>query len=237
MQPTESAIAIAKALASELLGLWDGKQCIEYLKAHDYHWRQMEWIGWYFELRAKQILSADLNGSAGPTVGNVAIDYAVNGEPWDFKAHPTKPNDSWVYLNDREAVDTCALHLGGIGWVIAVGEADYDTDGSFKKWHDSLKGGKSSYEMDRIARGAPSRRRKRAFKCTHFLIAKVESTSQINDAITAGLLTAGMQSGQRNSNGRARRAKYGIHMTRANNAIGGPHILLFRYPPLPEAAN
>ncbi len=231
MQPSDTALAIAKALAADLLGRWDGKQCIEYLKDADYNWKQMEWIGWYFELRAKEILGRSLGGGVGPSVGNVTIDYAVKGEPWDFKAHPTKPKDGWMYLNDVEAVDTCALHFGGIGWIIAVGEAEYDTDGTFKQWHDELKGEPSEYERERFARGAPSRRRKRSFNCTHFLIAKVESPNQINDAMEAGLLSARMQSGQRNSNGRPRRAKYGIHMTRAEAAIGGRHMVVFRYPP------
>lgn len=231
--PTGTAIAIVKALAKELLGKWDGKQCIEFLRKHDYQWRQMEWIGFYFEFRAKQILSSTLGGGTGPTIGNVTIDYAVQGEPWDFKAHPKRPNDGWVYLNDVDGVDTCALHLGGIGWVIAVGNATYDMDGSFKQWHDDLKGERSAYEVERIARGARSRRRKCSFECTHFLVAKVEGPQAIAGAIADNILTAGMQRGQRNSNGQSRRAKYGIHMTRAEAGGGGQHLLVFRYPPLP----
>lgn len=230
-QQPATAVAIVKELAKELLGRWDGKECIEFLRSHDYNWRQMEWIGFYFEFRAKQILSKAMSGGVGPTIGNVTIDYAVRGEPWDFKAHATKPNDAWVYLNDVEAVDTCALHLGGVGWVIAVGIAEYDTDGSFKRWHDEQKGAKSAYETERIARGAPSRRRKRSFACTHFLVAKVTDKAQIARAIENRMLTAKMQKGQRNSNGKARRAKYGIHMTRALGAEGSKHIVVFRYPP------
>jgi hypothetical protein len=230
-QQPATAVAIVKELAKELLGRWDGKECIEFLRSQDYNWRQMEWIGFYFEFRAKQILSKAMAGGAGPTIGNVTIDYAVRGEPWDFKAHPSKPSGGWVYLNDVAAVDTCALHLGGIGWVIAVGEAEYDEDGSFKRWHDDLKGERSVYEAERIARGAPSRRRKRSFKCTHFIVAKVDDTKQISQAIEDRLLTAKMQAGQRNSNGKTRRAKYGIHLTRALGAEGSKHMLVFRYPP------
>ena len=59
---TRTAIQIAKTLAAELLGVWDGKQCVEYLQKHNYQWKQMEWIGWYFEHRAKQILDAKTIG-------------------------------------------------------------------------------------------------------------------------------------------------------------------------------
>jgi hypothetical protein len=230
-QQPATAAAIVKELAKELLGRWDGKECIEFLRSHDYNWRQMEWIGFYFEYRAKQVLSRAMSGGVGPTIGNVTIDYAVRGEPWDFKAHPVKSNDGWVYLNDVEAVNTCALHLGGIGWVIAVGNAEYDDDGSFKRWHDEMKGEKSAYEAERIARGAPSRKRKRSFECTHFIVAKVADAEQIAGAINDRLLTAKMQAGQRNSNGKARRAKYGIHLARALGAGGGKHMVVFRYPP------
>jgi hypothetical protein len=230
-QQPATAVAIVKELAKELLGRWDGRECIEFLRSHDYNWRQMEWIGFYFEFRAKQILSRTMSGGVGPTIGNVTIDFAVQGEPWDFKAHPTKPNDGWIYLNDVEAVDTCALHLGGIGWVIAVGNAEYDTDGSFKQWHDEMKGEKSAYETERIARGAPSRRRKRSFDCSYFVVAKVSNPSNIGGAVKEGLLTAKMQSGQRNSNGKARRAKYGIHLSRAMQVVNSSHMIVFRYPP------
>lgn len=230
MKPSATSITIAKTLASELLGTWHGKKCIRYLKKHDYQWRQMEWIGWYFEHRAKQILAGRMKVGPGPKVGNVAIDFVVQNQAWDFKAHPTKPNDGWIYLNDVEAVDACATHLGGIGWVIAVGNAVYDEDGSFKKWHDALKGSVSQYERDRVLRGARSRRRKKSFTCTHFLVAQALTISQITDAINAGLLKATMQKGQRNSNGGTRRAKYGMHMTRAAQSAGKPPIMIFAYP-------
>ena len=229
--PNSNAIAIVSALARELLGTWDGRSCIEYLRHHDYQWRQMEWIGFYFEFRARQILASSMGGGIGPTIGNVTIDYAVRNEAWDFKAHPAKPRGGWVYLNDVEAVDTCALRLGGIGWVIAVGNATYDIDGSFKAWHDGLKGKQSAYETERIARGAPSRRRKRSFECTHFLVVRVESPEGIRSAVRERVLKADMQTGQRNSNGLARRAKYGLDMSRAEASFGGRHVLVFRYPP------
>ncbi len=232
--PPNTALRAVKALAVELLGEWDGKNCIEFLRKHNYNWKQMEWIGWYFEFRAKQILKDALGGGPGPSIGNVVIDFAIAGEPWDFKAHPSKRNDGWIYLNDVEAVDTCAAHLGGIGWIIAVGEAAYDTDGSFKAWHAELKGGESAYEAERKRRGAASRKRKTSFRCTHFLVAKVASADQIKAATDAGLLKANMQAGQRNADGKPRRSKYGIHMSRASAGVGGEHMVVFRYPPASE---
>lgn len=223
---------IARALAGELLGSWDGIRCIEYMRATGCkNWAQTEWIGFYFEHRAKQILAKTIGGEPGPKIGHVAIDYAVKGQPWDFKAHSIKKYGGWAYLNDVEAVDTCALHLGGIGWIIAVGTAEHDEDGSFRDWHERLKGAPSRYSRERQARGAPSRPRKRSFNCSHFLIAKVFSPEQISAAMDAKLLRSDMQIGQRNSDGSARRPKYGIHMKRAEASVGGPHMLVIRYPP------
>lgn len=230
MKPSLTSMRIARNLAAELLGKWDGRKCIRYLQKHDYQWRQMEWIGWYFEHKAKGILAECMRVDTGPKIGNVTIDYLVENKPWDFKAHASQPNDGWIYLNDVEAVDACVTHLGGIGWVIAVGNAVYDEDGSFKQWHDELKGSVSKYEQRRVLRGARSRRRKKSFTCTHFIIAQASTLDQIREAIGAGILNATMQKGQRNSNGKSRRAKYGIHISRAQKAASQPPITVFVYP-------
>jgi hypothetical protein len=65
-------------------------------------------------------------------------------------------------------------------------------------------------------------------------VAKVADKKQISRAIEERLLTSKMQAGQRNSNGKARRAKYGIHLTRALSAEGSKHMVVFRYPPPDE---
>ena len=74
-------------------------------------------------------------------------------------------------------------------------------------------------------------RANRSFNCTYFLIVKVTSPEEIEQAVRAKLLSTRMQAGQRNADGSSRRAKYGVHMTRATAAIGGAHMVVLRYPP------
>ena len=87
-------------------------------------------------------------------------------------------------------------------------------DGSFKAWHDSLKGGRSGYETARIARGAPSWRRKASFAVEHLLVIEFRSLAEIEAGVRAGWLSRNMQQGQRNADGSDRRAKYGVHVER-----------------------
>jgi hypothetical protein len=203
-----NAHKIRNFLLQNLPSHWDGKQCILELKKADYHWRQMEWIGWYYEWKAKILLKKELGGNDGPVFGNVEFDYELDGV-WDFKTHPSQSND-WTYLNDVEAVNECLMKKEHLGWVIAVGEATYDDSGEFKVWHDKLKGKMSYYEEERIRRGAPSRKRKVSFRLEDILIVEFGSIEEINESIQQGWLRNDMQRGQRNSGGTPRNAKYGL---------------------------
>ncbi len=150
---------IARYLTERLPRYWDGKACIEELRHADYQWKQMEWIGWWFEYRAMQLL-APLGAQVGPTFGSVTFDCSLNGV-WDFKTHPRKPKESGhAYLNDEEAVDSCIASHQHLGWIIAVGTAVYDETGDFKRWHDELKGAESKYVAAGRKTGRKSRKRK-----------------------------------------------------------------------------
>jgi hypothetical protein len=212
---------IAQCLWNGLPKIWDGRTCVEHLRVHNYHWRQTEWIGWYFEHEATRLLTSALGGGRGPTYGHVDFDYQVNGLVLDFKAHVRKPRDGWVFLNDVSAVNTCIDEHGGVGWVIATGVATYDEDGTFKAWHDAMKGDESAYVVARRLRGAPSRRRKSAFLLTDIIVAVVRTRLDMLAVIDEKLFTSRMQAGQRNSDGSQRAAKYGLHASRVSEVVLG----------------
>jgi len=186
-------------------------QCVQELKLADYNWRQMEWIGWWFEYKAKEILSA-LGAMPGSAFGSVKFDCFLDGV-WDFKSHP-QGTKTWAYLNDEDAVDECLKQHHHLGWLIAVGDAEYDLSGMFKQWHDALKGKPSAYVVEGKAIGRRSRRRKSAFKLQAIIWVEFRSGTELQDAIRAGWMCAGMQQGQRNSNGAARKPKYGFSLPR-----------------------
>lgn len=203
---------IREILESYIPRIWDGRYCILELREADYNWRQMEWMGWYFEYKARNTLIENIGGSVGRTYGSTTIDYR-NNHSWDFKVHPINSSGHpWAIMNDCDAVNTCIENEGGMGFIIALGRAQYnDTNNSFKLWHDELKGGISEYEKDRIRRRAPSRRRKTQFEIVDYLMIYLNSTEELEKAIDERWLGYA-QRGWRNADGSPRKEKYKIQV-------------------------
>lgn len=195
--------AIGRGIPAE----WDGKEAITYLKDRDYQWRQMEWIGWYFERRAKEILDrSGLPLSQPFRHGSVAFDVALGACTFDLKAHVSKPRSDWIVLNDREAIEACLRETGSWGAIIACGDAEKDEDGGFKAWHDAMKGETSAYEIERVRRGARSRKRKTAFHLGSLVALCLDSPDAVREAYAKGWMKD-FQTGMRNADGSIRRSK------------------------------
>ena len=171
----------------------------------------MEWIGWWFEHKAKEILTAH-GATEARDFGSVKFDCFLDGV-WDFKSHPNGKS-KWAYLNDEDAVNECLSTYRHIGWIIAVGKAEYDSNGLFKRWHDALKGEPSDYVQEGNLIGRSSRRRKTSFELEAIVWVEFRSQEELEIAIEAGWIRRGMQQGQRNSNGRPRKSKYGFCLSR-----------------------
>lgn len=184
-----------KERLTQLPRIWDGKSCILELKNADFNWQQMEWLGWYFEYKAKELLEGD-SAFPGDKYGNVAFDLrkTIN---WDLKTSATK--NKKVILNDKEAMDQSIDKDGFHGEIIALFDADYDTDRSFQQWHSNLKGGKSKYEVEREKRTLNSRRRKKSAK----LVSLIFVIFGRDDLQSLSMMSQG-----RNSNGAPRKVKY-----------------------------
>ena len=166
------------------------------------NWRQMEWIGFWFEHFISKNLPSyefDSENQFGKTKFDLSRDFL-----WDLKAHPNQVDK--LILNDRDAIQTCLLQRGGLGFIILSGDVVYDESGEFKTWHDNLKGGVSTYEHERVSRKAPSRKRKISFTPTSIEGFWFNSFSQIEDCINTGVMGE-FQKGMRNSNGVARNSK------------------------------
>lgn len=193
----DAARKILDAL-KELHVEWDGRKAILEMKENGCrHWRQMEWIGFYFEFLCQERLSGMLQ-MPGPCYGRVSFDGFLS-VPWDFKAHVVN-SGSKVIVNDWQAIHQAVAAHGCMGLLLAEGTAIYnDYSMSFKKWHDNLKGGRSIYEQERIARGAWSRIRKTSFRLVRL------SCIKIDENLLSNSLT--FQKGFRNANGRPRRPK------------------------------
>ena len=190
-----------KTKLQSLSKIWDGKNCILQMKNNNSsHWRQMEWIGFYGEYAIRKALSNQTTIKLqGDTFGKVIFDLA--GEiNWDIKTHPNSSTSA--ILNDCEATDLSIAKNTYHGLIVLCVDCQFDSTGDFKEWHDQLKGGKSDYERKRVARGAPSRKRKVSAKLTDIKLILLDNINikQLGRA----------QEGWRNSDGGARKSKYSI---------------------------
>ena len=200
---SKNLIEELEKLLAQMPVTWDGHKAILEMRGSGYpHWKQMEWIGFYFQFLCDTKLPP-LVKIPGPKYGKVEFD-GFSEIPWDFKAHPDKnangQENKSVIVNDRLAIAKAIKQFGGAGLILAIGDAKYnDEDRSFQVWHQELKGGLSEFEKQRILRKAPSRLRKTAFRLREVKIILLD------DKAVQGL--GSFQEGFRNSDGSPRNAK------------------------------
>lgn len=185
---------------------WDGKKSVLELKEADYQWRQMEWWGFYFEYKARQLLEGVCE-IPGEKFDRVEFDLkrTIN---WDLKAKAIRSDDQRVILNDVSAMQESIMCHGAHGEIIALCDVEYnDEDRSFQKWHDELKGGPSKYEIERRQRTSASRYRKTRAQLSEILFVIVNKGD-------LGSLSE-MKQG-RNANGAPRPPKYMLDIENLN---------------------
>lgn len=205
MNSREICQAIHQALSRELHQFWDGRESILFMKDNGCrNWRQMEWPGWFFQFQCERILSRLCGFQIpGPAYGRVQFD-GLYTFPWDFKVHTNNAGQPLVPTNGYQEMMQALKTYEKIGFIIACGEADFDNNESFKRWHDLQKGSTSAYEQERIRRNAPSRRRKVSFSLQSIDFIFV-------DPGTIGYCGR-FQAGMRNSNGTPRNAKVMLNL-------------------------
>ena len=178
---------------------WNGKDVIVEMKESGYpHWRQMEWIGFYFQFLCEKHLKG-LFQFQTPRYDKVSFDgFCII--PFDFKAHAINTSSHQVIVNDSVAISQGIREYGAVGLILALGEVVYnDADRTFQKWHEELKGGLSKYTQERIKRGAWSRLRKQSFALKQISFVEITDTTLIK--------CGSFQENFRNSDGRPRRKK------------------------------
>lgn len=198
---------------------WNGKEVIAEMKENEYpHWKQMEWIGFYFQYLCEKHLSRLVGMKfQTPRYGNVSFDgfYKI---PFDFKAHAMNTSSHQIIVNDSEAIASAIKEYGEVGLILALGKVEYnDEERTFQQWHEQLKGGLSKYSKERIKRGAWSRLRKVKFALQQI------SFIQITDKT---LVKCGsFQSDFRNSDGKPRRKKVLLDLEKIDGEL--VHVLEF----------
>ena len=206
--------AMAKKIESALRRVpksWDGKQAILEMRDAGFpHWRQMEWIGFYFQFLCGRRL-ASIMQMPGPRYGNVEFDGLLK-IPWDLKAHAMNTSSHQLIVNDSLAISRGIAEYGSVGLILAMGEVVYnDEERTFQEWHSVLKGSISEYEKDRIRRGAWSRLRKVSFALKQISFIRITDETLVK--------TGSFQSKFRNSNGKPRRSKVLLDLEKLDEEI------------------
>jgi len=194
--------ALVAALTRGLNDHWAGRSCVRWMReGGSTQWRQMEWPGFYFEEKARQILNEAYPTPpvGGPQVrwGRTPFDYASHSRVWDAKAHtekkvflprdgsPPKAGTRHAWLNDAQAVRAC-VHEQGLGFLIVDGLAGFDHTGAFRAWHTSygLSGGRplSGY----VPATGTSRARKSDFWPMTLRAIWIEDSASLDAGIAAG---------------------------------------------------
>lgn len=178
---------------------WDGRTSIlEMRKENCKNWRQMEWVGFYFEFLCDKYLK-DIVEPHKVKYGKVSFDGFLD-VPLDYKAHAINTETNKVITNGTKEILKAIEEYGFVIDIIALGEVEYnDINKTFKRWHDKLKGKISDYEKERIQRGALSRLRKVSFNLKEIIFIKVNK--RFLDKCGS------FQENFRNSNGNKRNSK------------------------------
>ncbi len=190
---------------------WDGKAAILEMKESGFrHWKQMEWIGFYFQFLCERVLAGVME-MPGPRFGKVEFDGFL-GVPWDFKAHAINTSHHQIIVNDSEAIAAAVSEYGALGVILASGNVDYnDEERTFQRWHEEIKGGPSPYTLERIRRGAWSRLRKVRFSLQQIAFIKITDETLVK--------CGSFQQDFRNADGSPRKPKVLINLEKLDEEI------------------
>lgn len=221
LTPAGEGAALVDALWQKLLRdkelVWDGQEKTKWLRDQGTRQEnQMEWPGFYFEHRGKEVLSGSFRPNPYPPrmkFGNTIFDYSLN-HVWDLKSHTaeqlfpisgkTRSNDDEVLLNDAAAVRAC-VDAQGLGFLLLSGRGIMDESGEFKAWHDRLKGRAAIPSLS-----GNSRLRKAAFAPLAVEAFWVANLNALDAAVLAGAFRVASQG--RQQSGANRPDKYNMKL-------------------------
>jgi len=206
---------LGKKLKTSLVTLpkvWDAKSCIIEMQKNGFkHWRQSEWIGWYFQYLCESKLRA-IFSIPGASYGNAEFDGSAEGLNFDFKAHSwydrKRSIKKTTILNDKIAMEESIRVNGRHCLLIALLDCSYDSSGEFKKWHEKVKGEESKYVAEGRKTGRPQRILKTNAKVVKFLVLTITSEN---------IHRLPIMKQPKNSNGKPRLPKYMLDFSTINH--------------------
>lgn len=209
--PAEEAHALLAALADAIDATWDGRRCVQSMRDAEFrHWRQTEWIGWYFEYVGIPALVNAFGG--GPKrVLNTSFDYSLR-TTWDLKAHSTGGENAAI-LNDLDAIHAGLTEPGGLGFIVLTGDPGFSDSAAFDTWHRAQRGAGPAHERSRALKSSFTPQRLDAYHLQG--VTALEAAMQHDEY---AVMAQGRQ-----PDGSPRKPKLKIRFGRAH-APGGSHV-------------
>jgi hypothetical protein len=207
----EQAAVMANSITRSIPKAVDGHAAILEMQANSAQWKQTEWHGFYFEMKARSVLISDFGG--GPKkILNTTFDY-VNTSVWDLKSHSeinsAGKSTSSCQLNDKSSMEE-AIRSGGMGLVILCIESKRTLE--FATWHKNQRGSTTEPRKALVAE----------FKSLSVEFYWIPNTARLKSAIARREISTFSQG--KNSNGKAREPKYSINLKKARDS----DLLVFR---------
>jgi hypothetical protein len=203
LSPTQEADLILAILKGKIPTTFVGTKCVTEMKEAEYsNWKQTEWQGFYFEMKAFALLVSNIGGKR-KRVLSTEFDY-FRDHLWDLKAHSIQnakgSKSSVAILNDKDSIDE-ALKQAGIGFIILNGIPTYSR--TFTLWHKAFRG----------QTGDPIKNLKESFRNQSIQIFWLESTAALESAINGKIFSIFNQGVQ--PDGSPRKPKYSINVEKA----------------------
>ncbi|MEU4360493.1 hypothetical protein [Promicromonospora sp. NPDC023987] len=200
----EEGTALVDVLRQGLPEHWDARNCIEWMReSGSTQWRQMEWAGFYFEEKVRELLNEAYPtppvGGPRARFGSTVFDYTSPTRVWDAKAHtakttnippdgqPAKRANSTMWLNDARAVHECVAEQG-LGFLIVDGLAGLDALGEFRAWHKAYAESDGRPLSGYVASTGTSRPRKATWAPLSLQAIWIENALELDAGIAGGWL-------------------------------------------------
>lgn len=185
---------------------FDGRESIQWLHKHTTQRKQDEWAAFFFEEYCFPLLTRFLGGWKGPRItNNKRFDYQREFV-WDLKLEANQDihgnPSNWIILNDVGATRRVIDLECGLGYIIAMVDFTYDTDGKLRVWRDKFENKTSSRK---------SRTLKKHGTITDIKGVFIRDLTHIQKGLEDGWISIFKQG--RNSDGNTREPKYMIKVT------------------------
>jgi len=192
----------------------DGKQAILEMKNDgEPYWKEMEWPSYYLSYLLRKELRDRMQ-----IVEKGRRRICFQGEhPWDVRVKAKESKDPRVILTDVKNTDMVFDDGNGFGLIVFFVMTEKDEDGTFRQWHEELKGGSSEYTKKIASEGRKPRIRKKSIYLISGEAWFFPDLESFRSGVEQGWLDEDFARTMRNSNERSRNPKYAINVSEIPN--------------------